>query len=203
MLSMCSMVKKSVKATMESMKGMEMEFQVHPTSVVDPGAEIGDGTKIWHFSHVMAGARIGPGCSIGKYVEIGPGVSIGQGCKIQNNVSVYKGVTLEDHVFCGPSVVFTNISNPRAAIRKMDQVRPTLVKHDATLGANCTIVCGVTIGAYALVGAGAVVIRDVPDHALVVGNPARQVGWVCRCGERLDEQSGCGVCGWVGKWLCD
>jgi len=182
---------------------MEKEFQVHPTSVVDPDAEIGDGTKVWHFSHVMAGARIGPGCSIGKYVEIGPGVSIGQGCKIQNNVSVYKGVTLEDHVFCGPSMVFTNIYNPRAAIRKMDQVRPTLVKHDATLGANCTIVCGVTIGAYALVGAGTVVIRDVPDHALVVGNPARQVGWVCRCGERLDEEGKCGVCGWWGKWLWD
>ncbi len=185
---------------MESMEDMEKKFQVHPTAIVEPGAEIGDGTKVWHFSHVMDGARIGPDCIVGKYVEIGPNVRIGRGCKIQNNVSVYKGVTLEDHVFCGPSMVFTNIYNPRAAIRKMDQVRPTLVRHDATLGANCTIVCGVTIGAYALVGAGAVVIRDVPDHALVVGNPARQVGWVCRCGERLDERGECGVCGWeMGK----
>ena len=175
-------------------------IQVHPTAIVEPGAEIGDGTKVWHFSHIMDGARIGTGCNVGKYVEIGPNVVIGRGCKIQNNVSIYKGVTLEEYVFCGPSMVFTNILNPRAAIRKMDKVHPTLVRRHATLGANCTIVCGVTIGAYALVGAGAVVTRDVPDHALVVGNPARQIGWVCRCGERLDEDSGCSVCEWeLGK----
>lgn len=173
------------------------DLAIHPTAVIDEGARIGAGTKIWHFSHVLPGSVIGENCNIGQNVTVGPDVSIGRGCKIQNNVSVYKGVTLEDHVFCGPSMVFTNIYNPRAAMRKMDQLRPTLVKHDATLGANCTIVCGVTIGAYALVGAGAVVIRDVPDHALMVGNPARQAGWVCRCGERLDHGLGCPVCGWM------
>jgi UDP-2-acetamido-3-amino-2,3-dideoxy-glucuronate N-acetyltransferase len=172
------------------------EVFVHGTAVVDENVQIGAGTKIWHFSHVLKNARIGENCNIGKYVEIGPEVSIGRGCKIQNNISVYKGVTLEDYVFCGPSVVFTNIFNPRAAIRKMDQVRPTLVRHNATLGANSTIICGVTIGRYAFIGAGAVVTRDVPDHALVVGNPARQVGWACTCGQRLDEDDVCPSCGW-------
>jgi len=167
---------------------------VHESAVIDEDVEIGDGTKIWHFSHVLKGTRIGDNCNIGKYVEIGPGVNIGKGCKIQNNISVFKGVTLEDYVFCGPSVVFTNIYNPRAAIRKMDQVRPTLVRSHATLGANCTIICGVTIGNYAFVGAGAVVTRDVPDHALVAGNPARWIGWVCKCGERLDEDFVCPEC---------
>jgi UDP-2-acetamido-3-amino-2,3-dideoxy-glucuronate N-acetyltransferase len=128
-------------------------------------------------------------------VVIGPDVTVGNGCKIQNNVSVYKGVTLEDGVFCGPSMVFTNIYNPRAEIRKMDQVRPTLVKHGATLGANCTIVCGVTIGCYAFVGAGAVVTGTIPDHALVVGNPGRRIGWVCECGERLGDDLECLSCG--------
>ncbi len=168
---------------------------VHVTSVIDENVEIGAGTKIWHFSHVLKNSRIGEGCVIGKYVEIGPEVSIGKGCKIQNNIGIFKGITLEDYVFCGPSVVFTNIFNPRAAIRKMDQIRPTLVRSHATLGANCTIVCGVTIGEYAFVGAGAVVTRDVPDHGLVVGNPARLVGYVCACGERLDEDYVCAVCG--------
>jgi len=170
-------------------------YFVHPTAVVDDGADIGDGTKIWHFSHVLTGSRIGPQCNIGQNVVIGPDVTIGKGCKIQNNVSVYKGVTLEDYVFCGPSMVFTNIYNPRAAIRKMDQVRPTLVKEGATLGANCTIVCGHTIGRYAFVGAGAVVTRNVPDHALVVGNPARLIGWACTCGERFEEDLSCPSCG--------
>jgi UDP-2-acetamido-3-amino-2,3-dideoxy-glucuronate N-acetyltransferase len=169
---------------------------VHESAVIDENVEIGAGTKIWHFSHVLKNSRIGEGCVIGKYVEIGPEVSIGKGCKIQNNIGVFKGITLEDYVFCGPSVVFTNIFNPRAAIRKMDQIRPTLVRSHATLGANCTIVCGVTIGRYAFVGAGAVVTRDVPDYGLVVGNPARQVGYVCKCGERLDEDDVCPVCGW-------
>jgi UDP-2-acetamido-3-amino-2,3-dideoxy-glucuronate N-acetyltransferase len=159
---------------------------VHPTAIVDEHVEIGDGTKIWHFSHVLGTTEVGTNCNIGQNCVIGPKVSIGKGCKIQNNVSVYQGVTLEEYVFCGPSMVFTNILNPRAAIRKMDQVRPTLVKRHATLGANCTIICGVTIGAYAMIGAGAVVTHDVPDHALMVGNPARQIGWVSRHGERLD-----------------
>ncbi len=159
---------------------------VHETSIIDPGVSIGPGTKIWQFSHVLKNTTIGEDCTIGKYVEIGPDVSVGRGCKIQNNVSVFKGITLEDYVFCGPSVVFTNIINPRAAVRKMDQVRPTLVKKHATLGANSTIICGVTIGEYAMVGAGAVVSRDVPDFALVVGNPARHTGWMSRHGEKLD-----------------
>ena len=168
---------------------------VHPTAIIDDGCEIGTGAKIWHFSHVLGNTRIGEGCNIGQNVVIGPDVTIGKGCKIQNNVSVYKGVTLEDGVFCGPSMVFTNIYNPRAEIRKMDQVRPTLVKHGATLGANCTIVCGTTIGRYAFVGAGAVVTRNAPDHALMLGNPARPVGWMCQCGERLTEGLDCLACG--------
>jgi UDP-2-acetamido-3-amino-2,3-dideoxy-glucuronate N-acetyltransferase len=161
-------------------------FFIHETALVDDGCRIGKGTKIWHFSHVLKNSQIGENCNIGQNVVIGPDVAIGNGCKIQNNVSVYQGVTLEDGVFCGPSMVFTNIYNPRAKIRKMDQVRPTLVQNSAFLGANCTIVCGVTIGSYALIGAGAVVNRDVPDHALVVGNPAWHIGWVSRHGERLE-----------------
>ncbi len=170
-------------------------FFVHETSVIDKHCHIGAGTKIWHFCHVLSGSTIGENCNIGQNVVIGPDVSVGKGCKLQNNVSVYKGVTLEDGVFCGPSMVFTNIYNPRAEIRKMDQLRPTLVKHGATLGANCTIVCGTTIGRYAFVGAGAVVTRNVPDHALVAGNPARIIGWACTCGERLTESLECPECG--------
>lgn len=166
----------------------------HETVIIDPGANIGEGTYIWHWTHVCAGAMIGEKCNIGQNVFIADKVSIGKGCKIQNNVSVYQGVTLEDYVFCGPSMVFTNIYNPRAEIRKMDQVRPTLVKHGASLGANCTIVCGTTIGKYAFVGAGALVNKHVPDHALVVGNPARQIGWVCLCGERLSADLTCPAC---------
>ena len=172
-------------------------FFSHPTSIIDEGCSIGDGTKIWHFSHVLSNSQIGENCNIGQNVVIGPDVGIGDKCKIQNNVSVYKGVMLEEGVFCGPSIVFTNIYNPRAEIRKMDQVRPTLVKKGATLGANCTIVCGVTIGRYAFVGAGAVVTKDIPDHALVVGNPARQIGWICACGEKLDLKLQCAACGAV------
>lgn len=167
---------------------------IHDTACIDDNVHIGHGTKIWHFSHVIAGSRIGEGCNIGQNVVIGPDVSIGNGCKIQNNVSIYKGVTLEDNVFCGPSAVFTNVWNPRAHIRRMDELRPTLVREGASLGANCTIVCGVTIGRYALVGAGAVVTRDVPDHALVYGNPARQHGWVCQCGTKLDHNLRCVAC---------
>lgn len=167
---------------------------IHPTAVVDDNVQLGRGTKIWHFSHILPGSKIGPGANIGQNVVIGPDVSIGGKCKIQNNVSIYKGVTLEEGVFCGPSMVFTNIFNPRAEISKMNQVRPTLVKRGATIGANATIVCGHTIGRYAFIGAGAVVTRDVPDHALMVGNPARQIGWACRCGERLDGELKCPVC---------
>jgi len=167
---------------------------VHPTSIVDENVTVETGTKIWHFSHILSGSRIGANCNIGQNVVIGPDVTIGSQCKIQNNVSVYKGVTLEDGVFCGPSMVFTNVYNPRAEIRKMDQVRPTLVKKGATIGANATIICGTTIGQYTLVGAGAVITKNVPDHALVVGNPAKQIGWVCRCGERLSDNLECNIC---------
>ena len=175
-------------------KGPTTGAFVHDTAVIDDNVEVGTGTKIWHFSHVLKNSRIGENCTISKYVEIGPDVNIGKGCKIQNHVSVYKGVTLEDYVFCGPSMVFTNIFNPRAAIRKMNQIRATLVRAHATLGANCTIICGVTIGRYAFIGAGAVVTRDVPDYALVVGNPARQVGHVCACGEKLPNDLLCKAC---------
>jgi UDP-2-acetamido-3-amino-2,3-dideoxy-glucuronate N-acetyltransferase len=168
---------------------------LHSTSIRDEEVKIGAGTKIWHFSHILSGSKIGKNCNIGQNVVIGPDVSIGNGCKIQNNVSVYKGVTLEDGVFCGPSMVFTNIINPRAEIRKMDQVRPTRVKKGATIGANATIVCGVTLGRYCFVGAGAVVNKDIKDHALVVGNPAKQNGWACECGERLTDGLQCRVCG--------
>lgn len=169
-------------------------YFVHETAVIDGEVQIGEGTKIWHFSHVLGNSIIGDGCNIGQNVVVGPDVGIGDGCKIQNNVSVYKGVTLEEDVFCGPSMVFTNVFNPRAFVKRMDEVRPTLVKKGASLGANCTIVCGVTIGEYALVGAGAVVTKDVPAYALVVGNPARQSGWMCECGEKLDDSFECGVC---------
>jgi UDP-2-acetamido-3-amino-2,3-dideoxy-glucuronate N-acetyltransferase len=170
------------------------DFFVQPTSFVDEGASIGAGTKIWHFSHIMPRTKIGAECNIGQNVVIGPDVTVGRGCKIQNNVSIYKGVTLEDEVFCGPSMVFTNVVNPRAAIRRMDEARPTLVRRGASLGANCTIVCGVTIGRFAFVGAGAVVTKDVPDHALVYGNPAKVRGWVCACGEKLGPDLRCAAC---------
>jgi len=174
---------------------------IHETAVIDKKVGIGKDTKIWHFSHVLKDSTIGAGCNIGQNVVIGPDVKIGDGCKIQNNVSVYKGVTLEEDVFCGPSVVFTNVFNPRAHVRRMEEVRLTRVKKGASLGANCTIVCGVTIGEYALVGAGAVVTKDVPDYALVVGNPAKQTGWMCECGEKLDELMVCGGCKKEYQWL--
>jgi UDP-2-acetamido-3-amino-2,3-dideoxy-glucuronate N-acetyltransferase len=170
-------------------------FFAHETAFVDEGVTVGEGTRIWHFSHVLKGSKVGKGCSIGQNVVIGPDALVGDGCKIQNNVSVYKGVTLEDNVFCGPSMVFTNVFNPRAHIPRMDEMRPTLVKTGATIGANATIVCGHTIGAYAFVGAGAVVTRGAPDHALMVGNPAKQIGWMCECGNRLDGKLTCSHCG--------
>ena len=168
---------------------------IHESAYIDDNVHIGKGTKIWHFSHILSNSTIGKNCNIGQNVVIGPDVTIGNQCKIQNNVSVFKGVTLEDGIFCGPSMVFTNIYNPRAEIVKMDQVRPTLIKHGTTLGANCTIICGITIGRYAFIGAGAVVNKDVQNHALVVGNPARHIGWACKCGERLADDLECVECG--------
>jgi UDP-2-acetamido-3-amino-2,3-dideoxy-glucuronate N-acetyltransferase len=171
-----------------------MDYFVHESSYIDEDVKIGEGTKIWHFSHILSNSKIGQNCTIGQNVVIGPDVAIGNNCKIQNNVSVYKGVTLEDGVFCGPSMVFTNIYNPRAEIRKMDQVRPTLVKKGATIGANATIICGTTLGRYSFIGAGAVVTKSVPDYALIVGNPARQIGWACECGERITDDLECFSC---------
>jgi len=163
-----------------------MSYYHHPSAIIDEGAQIGDGSRVWHFVHVCSGARIGAGVSLGQNVFVGNKVVIGDRCKIQNNVSVYDNVTLEDGVFCGPSMVFTNVYNPRGLIERKDQYRDTLVRRGATLGANCTVVCGVTIGAYAFVAAGAVVNRDVPDFALIAGVPGRQIGWMSACGERLD-----------------
>ena len=162
-----------------------MAAVVHPSAIVDEGAQLGEGTRVWHWVHVSSGARIGTKCSLGQGVYVGSDVVIGDNVKIQNNVSVYDAVTLEDDVFCGPSMVFTNVHNPRAAVVRKHEYRRTLVRRGATLGANCTIVCGVTVGEYAFVGAGAVVSRDVPAFALVVGVPARRIGWMSRHGERL------------------
>jgi UDP-2-acetamido-3-amino-2,3-dideoxy-glucuronate N-acetyltransferase len=171
------------------------DYYVHPTSIVDVNCEIGKETKIWHFSHVLSGSKIGEKCNIGQNVVIGPDVTIGENCKLQNNVSVYKGVTLEDNVFCGPSIVFTNVYNPRSEIKKMDQLRTTLVKKGVTIGANSTIVCGITLGKYSFIGAGAVVTKDTEDYALVLGNPARKVGYVCECGVRINSNFICNECG--------
>ena len=168
---------------------------IHESAYLDAGVEIGEGTKIWHFSHILSGSKIGESCNIGQNVVIGPDVTIGSNCKIQNNVSVYKGVTLEEGVFCGPSMVFTNVYNPRAEIRKMDEVRSTLVKKGATIGANATIICGTTLGRYCFIGAGAVITKDVSDHALMAGNPAQQIGWACDCGESLNADLKCPACG--------
>ena len=179
--------------------GHKADVQVHETAVVDSGCEVGEGTKIWHFSHIIKGSKIGKQCSIGQNVMVGPDVTVGDRVKIQNNVSVFKGVTLEDGVFCGPSMVFTNVYNPRSYIPRMDDLRPTLVKEGATLGANCTIVCGHTIGRFAFVGAGTLVNRDVPDHALVVGNPGKIKGWMCHCGVRLHFEGKQAVCDACGK----
>lgn len=162
-----------------------MSYYQHPSAIIDEGAQIGDGSRIWHFVHICGGARIGQGVSMGQNVFVGNTAVIGDYCKIQNNVSVYDGVTLEEGVFCGPSMVFTNVYNPRSLIARKDEYRHTLVKKGATLGANCTIVCGVTIGEFAFVGAGAVVKQDVSPYALMVGVPAKQVGWMSEFGERL------------------
>ena len=173
-----------------------MDFFVHDSSFVDTDVSIGAGTKIWHFSHVLPGTIIGHNCVLGQNVVAGPDVVIGNNCKIQNNVSLYKGVEIEDGVFCGPSMVFTNVINPRAFIEKKSEFKKTLLKKGCSVGANATIVCGVTIGRYALIGAGSVVTKDVPDYALITGVPGRQTGWVCECGEVLRGSSlRCTVCG--------
>ena len=174
---------------------MGTSFFAHETTVIDPNCSIGDGTKIWHFSHIMNHSTIGSNCSIGQNVVISPEVKIGNRVKIQNNVSVYTGVICEDDVFLGPSAVFTNVINPRSAIVRKDEYKPTLVKKGATIGANSTIICGVTIGRFAFVGAGAVVTKDIPDYALVVGNPARQSGWMSEYGHKLKfNPEGLAVC---------
>ncbi len=172
------------------------EYYVHPTSIIDDDVRIGEGTKIWHFSHVQSGAAIGERCSLGQNVNVSNHVKIGNGVKIQNNVSVYEGVELEDYVFCGPSCVFTNDLTPRAKYPKGSAgYKKTLVKEGASIGANATVVCGHTIGKWALIGAGAVVATDVPDHALMLGVPARRKGWACECGAILSENLKCAHCG--------
>ena len=163
-----------------------MKYTVHETAIVDEGAQIGEGSRIWHWVHICSEAVIGKACSFGQNVFVGNKVIIGNNVKVQNNVSVYDNVTLEDDVFCGPSMVFTNVYNPRSAVTRKDEYRNTLVKQGSTLGANCTIVCGITIGSYAFIGAGAVVNKDVPDFALMVGVPAKQIGWMSRFGEQLE-----------------
>ena len=174
------------------------DFFVHESSYVDAGAVVGTGSKIWHFSHVMPGAVIGERCNLGQNVVVMPGTRLGNNVKVQNNVSIYEGVELEDDVFCGPSCVFTNVLNPRSHVSRKREYRRTLVKRGGSIGANATIVCGVTLGEFAFIGAGAVVTADVPPYGLMVGVPARRVGWMCQCGERLHVASGhaaCGVCG--------
>jgi UDP-2-acetamido-3-amino-2,3-dideoxy-glucuronate N-acetyltransferase len=188
----------SNKTGSASMRTDTERYFVHKSSYVDDRAEIGEGTKIWHFSHVLSDSHIGKNCIIGQNVAIGPGVTIGDRCKVQNNVSIFKGVTLEDEVFCGPSCVFTNVYNPRAFVDRKHEFKETLVKRGVTIGANSTIVCGITIGNYALIGAGAVVKSDVPGYAVVAGVPAEQIGWACKCGVTLrfvKEKATCSNCG--------
>lgn len=177
-----------------------INYRVHETAVIDPGCQIGDDTCIWHFSHIMTGSSIGKGCNIGQNVVISPGVVLGNRVKVQNNVSVYTGVVCEDEAFLGPSCVFTNVINPRSAVARKEQFRKTHIGRGATIGANATIVCGHTIGAYALIGAGAVVTKDVPPYALVVGNPSRQIGWVSEYGHRLEfDSEGIALCPETGQ----
>ena len=176
------------------------EVFVHESAYVDERCTIGGGTKVWHFSHLMRGCKVGENCNIGQNVFIAEGVTLGRGCKVQNNVSIYAGVTCEDEVFLGPSMVFTNVLNPRAAVSRKDEYRPTLLKRGVTVGANATIVCGHTLGEYCMIGAGAVVTKDVPAYALMAGVPARQIGWVSRHGERLSfDANGYAVCPATGE----
>ena len=178
-----------------------MAVTIHPSAIVDDGAQIGDGSRVWHFVHICAGARIGQGCSFGQNVFVGNDVTIGNNVKVQNNVSIYDAVQIEDDVFCGPSMVFTNVYNPRSAVTRKDEYRKTIIRKGATLGANSTIVCGVTVGEYAFVAAGAVINRDVSPYALMAGVPARQIGWMSRHGERLElplEGDGEAICPTTG-----
>jgi len=175
------------------------DYFVHESSYVDDGAVIGAGTKIWHFSHVMPGAIIGERCNLGQNVVVMPRTRLGNDVKVQNNVSIYEGVTLEDEVFCGPSCVFTNVINPRSHVSRKAEYKPTLVRRGATIGANATIVCGVTLGEYAFIGAGAVITGDVAAYGLMVGVPARRIGWMCQCGVRLAVEGGRAVCGACGS----
>ncbi len=170
-------------------------YFVHESSYVDDGAVIGDGTKIWHFSHIMSGAKIGENCSLGQNVNIGSKAVIGNRVKVQNNVSIYDDVIIEDDAFCGPSCVFTNVINPRSFIIRKNEYKHTHIEKGASIGANATIVCGVTLGKYSFIGAGSVVTRDVPDYALMYGTPAKRHGWICECGEKLNENLYCRVCG--------
>jgi UDP-2-acetamido-3-amino-2,3-dideoxy-glucuronate N-acetyltransferase len=174
------------------------DYFVHESSYIDDGAVIGRGTKIWHFCHIMSGAVIGERCNLGQNVVVMGGTRLGDNVKVQNNVSIYEGVTLEDDVFCGPSCVFTNVTNPRSHVSRKSEYRPTLVRRGATIGANATVVCGATLGEYCFIGAGAVVLGDVPAYALMVGVPARRIGWMCQCGVRLDLEGGAAVCGACG-----
>jgi UDP-2-acetamido-3-amino-2,3-dideoxy-glucuronate N-acetyltransferase len=175
------------------------DYFVHESSYVDEGAVIGTGSKVWHFSHVMPGAVIGENCNLGQNVVVMPRTRIGNNVKVQNNVSIYEGVTLEDDVFCGPSCVFTNVMNPRSHVSRKAEYRTTLVRRGATIGANATILCGVTLGRYAFIGAGAVITDDVPAYSLMVGVPARRIGWMCQCGVRLEVVGGHAVCGACGS----
>jgi UDP-2-acetamido-3-amino-2,3-dideoxy-glucuronate N-acetyltransferase len=180
-------------------KSGKQEYFLHESSYVDEGCDIGAGTQIWHFSHILRGSKIGKNCKIGQNVLIGPEVTVGDKCKVQNNVSIYKGVTLEDGVFCGPSCVFTNVYNPRAFVERKHEFMETTVKKGATIGANATIVCGVTIGKYSLVGAGAVVKSDVANYAVVAGVPAKQIGWACKCGVLLKSDDNYLICNSCGN----
>jgi UDP-2-acetamido-3-amino-2,3-dideoxy-glucuronate N-acetyltransferase len=172
----------------------------HPTAVIDEGAQIGSGTKIWHFSHIMPDSTIGSNCNIGQNVVVSPKVFLGNNVKIQNNISVYTGVTCEDDVFLGPSMVFTNVINPRSGVNRKAEYLPTVIKKGVSIGANATIVCGITIGKFAFIGAGAVIVKDVPDYALMVGNPARQIGWMSAYGERLEfDEEGKAICSKSGQ----
>ena len=193
-LKILEMAEKYLTAQRPPAGRIEKSYFVHESSVVDAGVQIGTGTKIWHFSHILSGSEIGANCTVGQNVVIGPQVKVGNGCKIQNNVSLYKGVRLEDEVFCGPSCVFTNVYNPRAFIERKHEFLDTLVKRGATIGANATVVCGTTLGRYCLVGAGAVVKQDVPDYAIVVGVPAKQIGWACKCGRTLKFHGDIATC---------
>ena len=200
-LSRCQIALEAPAENKQQTSRPTRSYFVHESAFIDEDVEIGDGCKIWHVSHILSGSRLGKDCNIGQNVVVGPNVRVGDGVKIQNNVCVYEGVTLEDHVFCGPSMVFTNVVNPRSEVSRKDEFRETLVREGVTLGANCTILCGITLGRYAFVGAGAVVLDDVPDHALVVGNPAVVKGWVCMCGERLTFSEGAAECE-CGRRLC-